>query len=277
MSAIPNREATSQRITIEYGLPDSLNTMTEDEAIRLAMMLSVEDEEARENWMSHEDSAGVEDLDLDGWSLDDQDDTMHYESSSISQSLSLSMAPSPTLSNQINRRTSLSSSHHSTTSARSITFDCSPLASNRPASERTSPYFEATQLSSHDYSRSPQSNEKLQLSPRLQPTYGSFGQQPSDLSVPDMDENLWPSASSSLNTSRRSTPVSAAPIKRGWNDVVQSSSPSPARSHHGIPSLLSTQLKSMDSTVSDRERREDEELKFAIELSLVEERSKKDS
>jgi hypothetical protein len=281
MSTYPNEPnnhvATSQRITIEYGLPSSLNQMTEDEAMNLAMMLSVEDEEARENWISQED---VEDLDLDGWSLDDvhEDGTLQLSTSSMSQALSLSSPAASSSSHQFDRRPSMSSSHRSSTSAQSISFTASPTPSNRPASERTSPYFRATRPSAQDYSRSPRSNEKLQLSPQLRPTYGSFGQQRHDIPVPDMSEELWPSVSSSLSNSRQSTPAAAStPIKRGWNDVVQASSPSPASTFSVSPSLLSTQLRGGTDGTRDRERREEEELRFALELSLVEEMSKKDS
>lgn len=222
------------RITLEYGLPSSLSTMTEDEAVGLAMMLSVEEEEERENSMSRDDV----DLDFDSFNLDEN---VSMPSSSIPPS-------SPSL-------------------PRSLTLTETQSNSWRAASNLSSPSFSPNR---HGYG-SPRAYDKLQLSPRLGPTYGSFDR--SAVAIPDMSEEFWPIASSPSSStparSHLSTPVgSSTPIRRGWNDVVQSSTASSS------PSLLSAQFRS--AVMTPQQRQEEEELKFAIEMSLAEEASRRD-
>ncbi|SCV73115.1 BQ2448_7040 [Microbotryum intermedium] len=350
------------RIAVNFGVPSSLDDMTEDEAVDLALMLSAEEEEAR--WFTESAASSAvnspafepipeELLDMEGLSLDDSPDT-YYErpsqffgnwrpSSSLahewdddeddddeedhsprprlgpSRSLSLSVPTSPTL-----RGSSLSNGSPSP-SSRSASFTWRP-ASHSP--QHASPSFSSYHLSS----TSP--HAKVQLSPRLGPTYGSATNRgfPPTGPVPDMSADLWPVASSSTSPSPTpsgqatskgnlspapspapATPASSTTTKRGWNVVARAGStsaspypsPSPlhpssrstssmfAASQQGRTSLLTEQLRGSTSTSADlgldgaltrgiqqsREeemrRREEEDLRFAIELSMAEEASRK--
>ena len=350
------RLGQERRVASEYGLPPSLNNMTEDEAVALALMLSAEEEESR--WFSGSRSSASSsrgspaweavpeellELDMDGLSLDgpevsggrafgnrrassslaqeDAFDDEHYEQTprTEARSLSLSVPTSPTL-----RGSSLGSSHQASPSRNSYLW--------RPSSAtQHSPSFAAYEPHSYATSGGSPSNMKVQLSPRLGPTYGSNLPVPSG-PVPDMSEDLWPTAAASSSppsVSRKTsspsplpsptfpratpssltldgtkpavTPVATTPVRRGWSDVARSgsasahsspsASPSPASpwavsstSPAPKPSLLSDQLRRSGSeavAAAERQsredelcRREEEELRFAMELSLAEEASR---
>ncbi|KAK4046844.1 hypothetical protein OIO90_006420 [Microbotryomycetes sp. JL221] len=340
------RLGQEQRVAIEYGLPPSLDNMTEDEAVALAMMLSVDDEEAR--WFSDSlvnsnvaspsfgpvpgDILGMEGLSLDDQSGynssrsfanqiphwdddDDDDDDVHHRhdledegdderpfGNSTNGSTSLSVPTSPTP-----RGASLGGGSPSS-AGRSVSY------SWKPASSHSSPSFSAFEQARNATTGS----SKVQVSPRLAPTYGSQ-QIVAESSVPDMSQELWPTAAAAASSSSPnaqsprggSTSPSPAPLspvsnasplgRRGWSDVARSSnnaSPAPPSLTYTRPStsktsLLSTQLmratnnnandgSSIDdwqraereSMRDELRRREEEELRFAIELSLAEEQSR---
>lgn len=299
-----------RRLAHDYGLPPSLNNMTEDEAVAFAMMLSVDEEEAR--WFSgsgqtsantspafrpvHDELADMEGLSLDsdappvasssrafgnrrGASEEQGDDSgaaddEHARSPSHgSYSRSLSVPSSPFL-----RGSSLSGSTPSPSSR-------STSHTWRPASQHSSPSFPTYEPYSY---ASTHSHTKVQLSPRLGPTYGSLAV-PND-PIPDMSEELWPLAQPSSSspppfarTASPSTPSPApsTPVRRGWNDIARSASASPSGANSpGVASpasLLTSRLRATEQPGVERRdlaSREEEELRFAIELSLAEEASR---
>lgn len=309
-------------VATEYGLPPSLENMTEEEAVALALMLSAEEEEGR--WFAGGGSASssvraspaweavpdelleMEGLDLDGGQgtevegrafgnrradVEDQEGMALSSSGSRSLSLSLSVPTSPTL-----RGTSLGSSTSSSPSRSSYTWRPSP-ASHR------SPSFAAYEPHAHATSASSPGNMKVQLSPRLGPTYGSVGTIPQG-PVPDMSEELWPTAAGAgVGVSPPRTSATSTPARRGWSEVARSASASPSPSPspspwtaatspapppRGSSSLLADQLRrgggrggendveqaERESREEELRRREEEELRFALELSEVEERSR---
>jgi hypothetical protein len=287
-----------RHIAVEYGLPPSLDNMTEEEAIALATMLSIDDEAERSFVYSARSSpafaAVPEESEFDEFSLDgdvlageerwetfpatevadsseDEEEYLRAPTQGSSYTRSLSIPSSPFI-----RGSSLSNGSPSPSSR-------STSHTWRPASQHSSPSLSAYEP--HSYS-SQSSNTKIQLSPRLGPTYGSSISIPND-PIPDMSESLWPVARSSVspptlprllstNSSRPSSAGPSTPIRRGWSDVARSASASPAPSGTSSPalggnrSLLTASLKSTRSV----ESREEEELRFAIEMSLAEEVSR---
>lgn len=356
-SARVERFEEEHRLTSQFGLPPSLDNLTEEEAIAFAMMLSAEEEEkklaalaldtgkgrdfgdddseweqAPEEWL-RDDIVLDEDLDqrpsgsgLRGGSsnipLDDYSEGAGGGGGSQSQSQSLSTSlnvpPSPYL-----RGSSVSNGSPSPSPR---TFSA---YSWKPTSAASSPLLSALS--------SPTSNSKLQISPRLGPTYGSSFSQYANDPVPDMDPALWPTAAStstspplSSSASRKasfaaasssSTPPFVAwapgarcaapaipfanaaggtgtPIRRGWSHVAAvaghtsptpSSAPSPTPSSRWAASSPGTSIAPSSSLLADqlrasqvaaeeddeqrRRRREEEDLRFALELSLVEQAS----
>ncbi|KAK4049923.1 hypothetical protein OIV83_003747 [Microbotryomycetes sp. JL201] len=274
------RLGQEQRVAIEYGLPPSLDNMTEDEAVALAMMLSVEDEEAR--WFSDSlnpsaaaspsfgpvsgDLLGMDGLSLDEdesyvrsrsfgnqrstW--DDLDDNYDYEDKDEeSDSNALSVPTSPTL-----RGASLGNGSPSS-AGRSISY------SWRPASTHSSPSFSAYQPPRPSSSSGLGGTSKIQVSPRLGPTYGS---QIAAGPVPDMSQELWPAAGAANATLSASVSPPRAPTTRGWSDVARARTPAQApRPSGSSPSLAGSSVRDWrraerESMQDELRRREDEEL-----------------
>lgn len=260
-----------RRVATEFGLPSTLDNLTEEEAVNFALMLSAED--ADEKFMNN--------LDLEGFSLEDTvshqsrqssasyqnnqyEDDFEYDEDDYEHSSHPSIPHSPLL---------LAASSSSSSPARSWTPQSPPFIPYEP----------------HSYN-SNHSNRKVQLSPRLGPTYGSVGASSFE-AIPDMDmsEEVWPSTGLSPSApSTPSTPTMPAvstPVKRGWNDIARSASGSNSPTSSS-PSGLSRQLGlgSNGSPLSawsnpagptkSREETEEEDLRFAIELSLAEENSR---
>ncbi|GAA5881620.1 hypothetical protein JCM16303_005512 [Sporobolomyces ruberrimus] len=358
-SARVERFEEEHRLTSQFGLPPSLDNLTEEEAIAFAMILSAEEEErkllalAMDNGkgreMDEEANEGEWEQPPDEWLaddgvlldedydeqpsgsglrqssnivIDDYEDattpgrsTQGGESHSHSPSTSLNVPSSPFL-----RGSSLSNGSPSP-SPRSFS------AYNwKPASAASSPSLSALG------SPTSTSNAKLQISPRLGPTYGSSYSNYANDAVPDMDPSLWPQATSASTSppplssrkssfasispapspsspsfSRASSPQVAAPngastpIRRGWSQVAARASPAPSNGTSSprpilsaspspgpsspwanrtpAPSLLSEQLRVSATTAADEEaerrrKREEEDLRFALELSMVEEASR---
>lgn len=283
------RMGRERQLAVDYGLPPSLDNMTEDEAVALAVMLSSEDEEAR--WLRE--------IEENGWSSstrtspafeaieEDMDmEELDLESGNTEfSSRSLSIPTSPSIRGSSLSIGGSSSSPSSRTTSQNW----------RPASQRSSPSFPAYRPHSYD---STGSNHKIQLSPRLGPTYGSARSIPTS-PVPDMREELWPIARSStsspmtsqfpaLSPTAPSTPLTpstpaSTSVRRGWNEIARSASSTPGFStpskSAGGSSLLAVSLSRGISQLGfegmgDRRREEEDELKFAIELSLAEEASR---
>ncbi|GAA5987520.1 hypothetical protein JCM5350_003113 [Sporobolomyces pararoseus] len=343
-SARVERFEEEHRLTSQFGLPPSLENLTEEEAIAFAMILSAEEEEKKLIALAMDNGKGKEiEEDDDEWEqppdewladdgvmldedyedrpsgsglrrhstivIDDYEDRGTGGSQSQSQSLStsLNVPSSPFL-----RGSSIPNGSPSP-SPRSFS------AYNwKPASAASSPSLSAF--------GSPTSNAKLQVSPRLGPTYGSSFSNYANDPVPDMDPSLWPTAAStttspppSSSTSRKASfassppPVpssrspsfsvvtgsaspsvggSSTPIRRGWSQVAAQGSSSPSTTNSPSPSspwnsssspgpssLLADQLKASQVAAQEEEeqrrrKREEEDLRFALELSMVEEASK---
>ncbi|SGY29304.1 BQ5605_C002g01039 [Microbotryum silenes-dioicae] len=225
------RLTNEHHIAVNFGVPSSLDNMTEDEAVALALILSAEEEEAK--WFTESaTSSGVnspafepipeELLDMEGISLDDSPEAYHERpsrsfgnripSSSLAHdwdddddddddedhlsrpSLSASLSLSLSVPTSPTLRGSSLSNGSSSPSSRSTSFTWRP-ASHSP--QHASPSFSSYHLSS----TSPRA--KVHLSPRLGPTYGSATSRgyPSSGPAPDMSADLWPVASSSRSQS----------------------------------------------------------------------------
>ncbi|GAA5866086.1 hypothetical protein JCM3774_000020 [Rhodotorula dairenensis] len=276
------RHQEEHRLTTEFGLPPTLDNMTEQEAVAFAMMLSLEEQESRharenadeegwerapEDWLEGDELFLDEDYDLPGPStsrarrdivVDEEDRESSATSRGPSRAQSLSVSPSPYL-----RGSSLGSSGNSPSlSARNVSHTWTPV----------SPSLRA--MSSSPGSNFFNPHGKVQISPRLGPTYGSTGAAFNNEPVPDMSPDLWPTASSppsgpsSSFASRRTSmaAVSAPPVptstaspsfggptagsatalsgagtpsRRGWSDVARSAASTPASSSNS-PSLAPT-------------------------------------
>ncbi|GAA5992954.1 hypothetical protein JCM10908_000768 [Rhodotorula pacifica] len=284
------RHQEEHRLTTEFGLPPTLENMTEQEAVAFAMMLSLDEQETRqaretadeegwerppEEWLEGDDLFLDEDYDRSGASTtrmrdlggdddDEQEDDAGAEeressatSRGASRSQSLSVSPSPYL-----RGASLPSGSSPSFSPRNLSHTWTPV----------SPSLRG--LGSPASSFNP--HGKVQISPRLGPTYGSAGAAFVNEPVPDMSPELWPTAcspssppslpqASSFATRRTSTTASSplvpastpspllngtvtsatppassgagTPVRRGWSDVARSAAATPAASSSNSPSL----------------------------------------
>ncbi|GAA6059935.1 hypothetical protein JCM10212_003075 [Sporobolomyces blumeae] len=283
------------RLSTQFGLPPTLDNLTEEEAIAFAMMLSAEEEEkklvaiANDNGKGRERDEGSDEeweqppdewLADDGvWLDEDYDshqplrangrpsasglhefDSDYGDSPSTSRRQSNGQSPSTSLtipSSPFLRGSSVPNGSPSP-SPRSFS-----AYSWKPASATSSPLLSALGTPPAN------ANAKLQISPRLGPTYGSSFANYSNDPVPDMDPALWPAASTStsppLPASRKSSmasplgsaapspavttspslpsstsdatiPPTTTPLRRNWSQIAQSSSspsptPSPGPSH----------------------------------------------
>lgn len=279
-----SRVSNERRVAVEFGIPPSLDNMTEEEAVALALMLSVEDEEERM----------MNDLDMDNFSLDDAETSTYQSFGSIGRRSSTHS--NHTLDNSDDEISYAGSQSHSFPNSPYLSASQSNSLSHSPSNRDwipRSPNF--TPYEPHSYS-SNHSHQKLQLSPRLGPTYGSYPIIQN--SIPDMSEEVFPTlsthASPTPSTSRSfssqshlphlSNPTTPStppvPVRRGWSEVARtpnSGSGSPI-GRGGTTSMLTTRLREYGSTIETRENtneeREAEELRFAIEMSMAEEASR---
>lgn len=170
-----------------------------------------------------------------------------------------------------------------------------PLSSSVPSPRRASfdPYHNP--------------HAKLQISPRPSPVYAEGEIAALSISpAPDMSESAWPQLPPN-RTPANPSPIptqNPAVVRRGWNEVARSppqgrastsATPSRASSLTGSPalgaspspSLLTARLRGAASTTQSSspamqaasgiaEEEMDEDLRFAIELSLAEEQSRKE-
>ncbi|GAA6008501.1 hypothetical protein JCM11491_004500 [Sporobolomyces phaffii] len=310
-----------QRLSRQFGLPPSLDNLTEEEAVAFAIMLSHEDQQPRSRPAAGDDDDEWEQPPQE-WLADDGivlEEDLHCSDDHWAQRRSSSSTHAvafddfddddePSIEDDRGRR-SLSTS---------LSVPPSPFSSHswKPASPALSASFGGSP---------PSSNSKLHISPRLGPVYGSQNQFAND-PVPDMDPLLWPTATASSSppivpaaistigtTSTSNSSRSGGtdtPIRRGWSTVVSSSSPAPSsraspaaspsltpspaalrRPQHpaSSTSLLSYDLLRTRNDLADRDREREEEekrarlqrrdreeeeldadLKFALEMSLVE-------
>lgn len=227
--------ARDARVRTEFNLAD----MTEAEAVAYALLLSAKQHEL-EQWSP---AFGGDDLDMDGLSLDD--------------------APSRPFGNR-----ERSSDSDADDDAHSLSVPSSPFLRGLPTSS-SSP--SRAGLHSWRPQSAGSSSSKIQLSPRLGPTYAQANAVAEPVPELDMTDEGWPVASSPRSPPSPSPRPFAGsvpaqtPIRRGWNDVARSASASPSPSPVVAKSALSARIE-----------REDDELRFAIELSLAEERSRVD-
>ncbi|GAA5930988.1 uncharacterized protein JCM15063_002514 [Sporobolomyces koalae] len=363
-SARVERYEEDHRVNSQFGLPPSLDNLTEEEAIAFAMILSAEEEErkliavALDNGKARgsdaEESDGDWEQPPDEWLADDGvmlDEDYEEVGRPSGSRLAFQRRPSNIVINDYEDSFDQSRSSGKNSPSTSLTVSSSQYvrgssilhSSNQPHSGSPSPSprsFSAYNWKPASAASSPSlsalgsptgtSNAKLQISPRLGPTYGSSFSNYANDPIPDMDPSLWPTAAS-LSTSpppnvtsrkpsfassspastspfigsRTGSPLPASetgpatgvvttPVRRGWSQVAatnlsSASSPSPSTLRSSSPwhqtgkSLLSDQLQTNTSSTTRasieaederRRKREEEDLRFAIELSMVEEASK---
>ncbi|GAA5840495.1 hypothetical protein JCM11251_007602 [Rhodosporidiobolus azoricus] len=276
----------AQRQARDFGIPPSMGNMTEEEAVAFATMLSLDDQEARlfEGDWERLPEEGEDSFALDeefersrtstsgiNWSLDGEEDESFSPANSsrtASRSQSLSVSPSP-----YTRGSSLSTSPH---------------ASFNPTSPRTWTPVSPSLLAVGSPPSSFNLNGKIQISPRLGPTYGSQGAHYANEAVPDMSPKLWPVASSpppvasgsgsglgsrrASNTapsplgtiasspstsfsalpqpvpSTSSAAAASTPVKRGWSDVARSTAASATNSPSALHASPSPSANPSTST-----------------------------
>jgi len=253
-----DRHEEQQRMSSEFGLPPALDTMTEDEAVAFALMLSAEEQERQilersreetvraeargdgveweqvpDEWLEGDDLFLDEDYDRSRASTssaayastaDAQDD--YEDDERMSQSTSRGPSRTQSLSTSLSvpsspflRGHSLSSTSTSP-SSRNLSYTWTPV----------SPSLRA--LGSPPSAFNP--NAKLHISPRLGPTYGSQGASFSNSeAVPDMAPEMWPAASSSSSPRReasqsiQSPPTGSRRPSISPSPLADASSPAP--------------------------------------------------
>ncbi|GAA5948702.1 hypothetical protein JCM10213_004389 [Rhodosporidiobolus nylandii] len=263
----------ARRRTSQFGLPPSLGNMTEEEAVAFATMLSLDDAEASmfseasaredgeweqlpEEWAESDSLGFDEDFDRSRaptsgtrWQEASDEENDHFSSYAQSQATSRGASRRESLSTSLSVPSSPFLRGSSFTSPSPMS--ASPSRTSNHTWTPVSPSLLAVGSPPSAFSL----NGKVQVSPRLGPTYGMNGALHSNDQVPDMDPALWPVASSPpavgasplLSGSRRPSmaggaspspaavypATSSTPSKRGWSDVARtpgpSSSPSPAR------------------------------------------------
>lgn len=323
------RRMEEERLSHDLGLPPTLDNMTEEEAVAYAMLLSMDEQEARlcENLEGEPDWEQVPEdwLDSDGFVFDE--DHPHASTSVARQAAEDDDERLSQATSREGRRQSQAPSLSSSLSVPSSPFlgsSLPPNSSSSPSSRGLS--YNWTPVSPSLRAVGSPSSSKIHISPRLGPTYGSTGASFTNDAVPDMSPDLWPvasspasppgasfggrrsstSASSPLSPATTLSPSMAAtvapsgtPVRRGWSDVARSAastpgsaSPSPVSrlsSSPGAPSswpsppstssLLAAQLRQSEiSAKADealrRQQQEEEDLRYALELSMVEQASR---
>ncbi|GAA5926228.1 hypothetical protein JCM1841_001162 [Sporobolomyces salmonicolor] len=296
------RHEEEHRLASQFGLPPTLENLTEEEAVALAMMLSADEEEARlfgmgtghgtrgstvasdsewelapDDWLADEGVWLDEDYDrrpstsgtrTPAYEVEEEDDYASQTTSRGGGSRAQSLSTSLTVpSSPFLRGSSLAPGGTPSPSPRSFSKTWKPASAQSSSPSLTAP-GSVSSPSSHFYNP----HAKVQVSPRLGPTYGSpFASYANDV-VPDMDPALWPIAATSSSPSARrlsatlpssltsavaaspaptlpplassssSTPASptldatATPIRRGWSDVARTSAASPSTSSSASPS-----------------------------------------
>ncbi|GAA6040453.1 hypothetical protein JCM8097_004557 [Rhodosporidiobolus ruineniae] len=272
----------ARRRSYEFGLPPSLGNMTEEEAVAFATMLSLDEQEASlfaddsqdweqlpEEWTGEEVDGFVLDEDYERrrastsgtrWTTEDEgeeEDDLAFSSRMTSRrgsreqslSTSLSVPTSPYLRNGSVPMTSSPSTSRFAASS-------SP---GRSGVQHTWTPVSPTLLAVGSPPSSFNPNGKVQVSPRLGPTYGSHGALYVNEAVPDMSPELWPTAAASspasppsrrlslagpsplgpaasmsppftalpapvASTSSTAAPsaTTSTPIRRGWSEVARS-------------------------------------------------------
>jgi len=238
-SARVERFEEEHRLTAQFGLPPSLDNLTEEEAIAFAMILSAEEEEkklialAMDNGKGREDDYEREESDGEWEKPDDEwlaDDGVVLDEDYDERPSGSGLRPqSAVVIDDYEETTNRQGGSRSHSLSTSLTVPSSPYlrGSPSPSPRSFSAYNHwkpASAASSPSLSAfgSPTSNAKLQVSPRLGPTYGSSFSTYSNDAVPDMDPTLWPTAAS---TSTSPPPSSR---KSSFASPLPSPSPSPA-------------------------------------------------
>lgn len=262
-SARVERFEEEHRLTAQFGLPPSLDNLTEEEAIAFAMILSAEEEEkklialAMDNGKGREDEYDGEESDgdweqpTDDWLADDG--VMLDEDYDERPSGSGLRRPSTIVVDDY-EETAQQGGSQSQSLSTSLNVPSSPYlrGSPSPSPRSFSAYNHwkpASAASSPSLSAfgSPTSNAKLQVSPRLGPTYGSSFSNYANDPVPDMDPTLWPTAAS--------TSTSPPPSSRKSSFASPSPSPSPSSSSFPISPPLTKNVSSASTGTSTPARR----------------------
>lgn len=273
------RRVAQQRVNREFGLPDSLEGLTEEEAVALAVMVSMEEAEAEaeaegggdgwEEGVPGEWSEGGEvegEWEVDGLELDDFElgdavggaDARAFAnhrrpSRSTSTADTDDATTSGTRSPHLSTSLSVPHSPYLSTSPSRRSPLSPPLGPTPASSARSWTPVSPPSTAYQPYAYSPGSHHKVQMSPRVGATYGGAGGGgggggPAGLEeVPDLGEDAFPSmagggggASPSPVAAPPSTAL-ATPLKKGWSDVARESgaSPSAPASASGSPARAS--------------------------------------
>ncbi|GAA97509.1 uncharacterized protein L969DRAFT_42949 [Mixia osmundae IAM 14324] len=217
---------------------EGLAGMTEDEAVAYALMLSAEEQDARLRFPHHDQQLAD---DMANLAFDEDDLPLRRRED-------LPEADSPS-SSRAQPGSSLQWIRASLEQQRSLSGSGSPLSPST----------------------------KVRISPRPSPLYGPL-LSPDLPEVPDMDdESLWPLPSpvamspnaNQMHTPRRPSVTPPVP-RQNWSDIARSASSSARGISTGSPSPSLLTMSSQHA----RQRREEDDLRFALELSLAEAQSR---
>jgi len=241
--------AARQRVRREFGLPDSLAGLTEDEAVALALMLSQEeadaelvrnggwDEGVSGEWSEAGDASedwGEGEWDVDGLDLDDLSlgDALAAAGGTGARSFGNHRRPSRLASAAgTDADDTTTSGTRSPKLATSLSVPQSPyllassLSSTSPSRRSPlSPPMGATSLRDwapvspsaaayEPYAYSPGHHHKVQLSPHMGPVYGYAGGGSGLEEVPDLGEEAFPSMTGPASPSPVAAPAEAPPTQ----------------------------------------------------------------
>ncbi|GAA5855447.1 hypothetical protein JCM9279_005480 [Rhodotorula babjevae] len=253
------RHEEQQRMSSEFGLPPALDTMTEDEAVAFALMLSAEEQERQVLERSREETAradaqgdGVEWeqvpdewLEGDDLFLDEDYDRSHASTSSAAYASTAGGQDDYDDDERTSQTTSRGPSRAQSMST-SLSVPSSPFlrghslgpSSTSPSPRNISYTWTPVSPSLRALGSPPSAfnpNAKLHISPRLGPTYGSQGASFSNNDVvPDMAPEMWPTASSSplreASPSVQSPPPGSRRASASPSPLAGVSSPAPTSS-----------------------------------------------
>ncbi|GAA5900755.1 hypothetical protein JCM8208_004603 [Rhodotorula glutinis] len=230
------RHEEQQRMASEFGVPPALDTMTEEEAVAFALMLSAEEQERHVLERSREETVmagargdGVEWeqvpdewLEGDDLFLDEDYDRSRASTSSAAYASNADAHGDYDDDEHLSQSTSRGPSRTQSLST-SLSVPSSPFlrghslspTSTSPSSRNLSYTWTPVSPSLRALGSPPSAfnpNAKLHISPRLGPTYGSQGASFSgNEPVPDMAPEMWPAAPSSSSPMREASPSVQSP------------------------------------------------------------------
>lgn len=253
------RHEEQQRMASEFGLPPALDTMTEDEAVAFALMLSAEEEERQVLERSRDETTAAgeaaeweqvpdEWLEGDDLFLDEDFDRSRASSSTAGQ-IQDGVDHDDDYDERVSQSTSRGPSSRNQSLSTSLSVPTSPFMRGASLGTTTSGGSPSPSPRNLSYTWTPVSpslralgsppsafnpHAKLHISPRLGPTYGSqgatsFNSEP----VPDMAPEMWPTAATSSVTS--TSPFREASAS---SSALQSPPVAPPRRASATPSPL---------------------------------------